>query len=144
NKTAPTGTNANSGWQWEGNWGAFTGTPIAKNYFLTASHVGGGVNQSFTFAGKTYTATAQYDDPSTDLRIYKVNNAFATWAPIYTGTTEVGKRGMIFGRGTARGTAVTKNGVTKGWKWAQQDGLLSWGENNVSGTLNGGTNYGTL
>src|SRR5256885_10007799 len=105
NKTAPTGTSANSGWQWEGNWGAFAGTPIAKNYFLTAAHIGGGVNQSISFAGKNYTATAQYDDPSTDLRIYKINGTFPTWAPIYTGTTEVGKRGMVFGRGTARGAA---------------------------------------
>ena len=145
NKTAPTGTNANSGWQWEGDWGgSFLGTPIAKNYFLTAAHIGGGVNQNITLNGKTYKAIAQYDDPATDLRIYKVSTNFTSWAPLYTGTSEVGKRAMVFGRGTARGTAVTKNGVTKGWKWGSLDGLHSWGENNVSGTYNGGTGYGTL
>src|SRR5215211_3968405 len=36
---APGGTNYNSGWQWEGNWGGgFLGTPIAPQYFITAEH----------------------------------------------------------------------------------------------------------
>ena len=55
NKSAPTGTLAGSGWQWQGNWGAFTGTPIAKNYFIAASHIGGSVGQTLTLNGKSYT-----------------------------------------------------------------------------------------
>ena len=41
NKSAPTGTFANSGWQYEGKFGDFMGTAIGKNYFMTASHIGG-------------------------------------------------------------------------------------------------------
>jgi hypothetical protein len=51
---------------------------------------------------------------------------------------------MIYGRGTKRGTAVTKNGATKGWKWGTQDKVKSWGENMVAGTYNPGAGYGSL
>jgi hypothetical protein len=145
NKSEPTGTNANSGWKYQGNWGGgFLGTAIGKNYFITASHIGGGVGQNIYYQGKNYTSTAMYDDPSTDLRIFKVSTSFPNWAQIYTGTSETGKRAIVFGRGTGRGTAVTKNGVTKGWKWATQDGVKSWGENKVDGFYNPGTGYGSL
>ena len=145
NKTAPTGTNANSGWQWEGNWaGGFVGTPIAPHYFLTASHLGGSVGSALYFQGKNYTTTAAYDDPTTDLKIYKVSGTFPTYAPLYSLTNETGKRAMVFGRGTGRGNAVVKNGQTKGWLWATQDKVMSWGENMVSSTLNGGSGYGQL
>ena len=58
NTWAPPDTLANSGRQYQGNWGAFLGTPIAPRLFITAEHVGGGVGQPFTFRGKTYTAKA--------------------------------------------------------------------------------------
>jgi len=41
NTSAPSSMLYNSGWQWEGKWGGFLGTPIAPNYFITAGHVGG-------------------------------------------------------------------------------------------------------
>src|SRR2546423_11340834 len=81
NKSAPTGTLAGSGWQWMGNWGSFTGIPIAKNYFVTASHVGGSVGQSLSLNGSTYSTTAMYDDPNSDLRIWKTSKSFSSWAP---------------------------------------------------------------
>src|SRR4051812_4181938 len=135
NTSAPGGTNYNSGWQWEGNWGGgFTGTPIAPHYFITAEHIGGNATgQGLWLNGKTYTTTAMFDDPATDLRIYKISGTFSSYAPIYTGTLEAGKRAMVFGRGTGRSTAVVKNAVTKGWKWGTQDKLRSWGENSVAG-----------
>ena len=43
NTLAPTNGLINSGWQWQGNFGGFVGTPIAKNYFITAEHIGTGV-----------------------------------------------------------------------------------------------------
>src|SRR5437867_4375374 len=43
NTTAPGGSLTNSGWQFEGIWGGFLGTPIAPKYFITARHVGGSV-----------------------------------------------------------------------------------------------------
>src|SRR5262245_1407510 len=71
NTTAPYGSwggyLVNSGWQWEGNWGNFLGTPISSKHFITAGHVGGWVGQTFTLNGTTYTTTAMYDDPSSDL-----------------------------------------------------------------------------
>jgi hypothetical protein len=144
NKSAPTGTLANSGWQWQGNWGAFTGTPIAKNYFLAASHIGGGIGQTFTLGGKSYKTVAMFDDPNSDLRIWKTSQSFSSWAPIYTGTGEVGKTAVLFGRGTARGSAVTVNGTTHGWLWGAQDGKLSWGENKIKTIINGGSGIGQV
>src|SRR5438552_53769 len=72
NTSPPSGSFYNAGWQWEGLFGNFLGTAIAPHYFLTASHIGGNVGQSFTFQGKVFHTTAMYDDPSTDLRIWKV------------------------------------------------------------------------
>ena len=39
NSTPPGGTFANSGWQWQGSWGGFLGTPIGPHHFITAAHV---------------------------------------------------------------------------------------------------------
>jgi hypothetical protein len=144
NTAAPSGTNLNSGWQFQGNWGSFTGTPISPRHFITAGHVGGSTGQTFSLNGKTYTTNAMYDDPSTDLRIYRITGTFPSYAPIYTGTYETGKRAMIFGRGTQRGSEVRKSTVLKGWKWGYQDRIKSWGENLVSGYVNGGTGIGQV
>ena len=104
NKSAPTGTLANSGWQWQGNWAnGFTGTPIASQYFIAAAHAGGGVGQNIWIAGKNHMTTAVYDDPSTDLVIYKIADKFSSWAPIYTGSSETNMQAVVFGRGTGRG-----------------------------------------
>lgn len=144
NKSAPTGSLSNSGWQWQGSWGAFTGTPIAKNYFLAASHIGGRIGQTLTLGGKSYKTTAMFDDPNSDLRIWKTSQSFSSWAPIYTGTGEVGKTAVLFGRGTARGSALTVNGTTHGWLWGAQDGKLSWGQNKIKTTINGGSGIGQV
>jgi hypothetical protein len=135
NTTAPTGTLANSGWQWQGDWGGFSGTPIAPQYFMTAQHVGGQVSQSFTFKGRTYTTTG-FQNISSDLRVWKVQETFPTFAPLYTTTDELDKSFVFFGRGTPRGTPVVVGGVTHGWQWSQSmyDGVRRWGQNVVSGT----------
>ena len=144
NKSAPTGSLANSGWQWEGDWGAFVGTPIGKDYFITASHVGGSVGQSLTLNGKSYKTVAMYDDPNSDLRIWKTSTNFSSWAPIYTGSSEVGKTAVLFGRGTQRGSAITVDGTTHGWLWGKSDELLSWGENKIKSIINGGSGIGDV
>src|SRR3954447_6242092 len=76
NTWAPSGALWNSGWQYEGRWGSFLGTPISPLHFVTASHVGGSVGQTFSYRGKTYTTKAMYDDPASDLRIWKVDRPF--------------------------------------------------------------------
>jgi hypothetical protein len=145
NTSAPSGTNANSGWQWEGNFGGgFLGTPIAPSYFITAGHIGNATGTAIYWNGKNYNTTAMYDDPSTDLRIYKITGTFSSYAPIYTGISETGKRAMIFGRGTTRGTELKKGTTLKGWKWGTRDKVKSWGENLVTSTLNGGTGIGQV
>jgi len=144
NWQAPTGMKTNSGWQWFGKFGGFAGTPIARNYFITASHIGGGVGTPLVLNGKSYQTTAVFDDPATDLRIFKVSTPFSSWAPLYTGSSEVGKWTVDYGRGTQRGSAVTKNNQTKGWKWGTDDRIRSWGENYVAGTVDGGSGFGQL
>jgi hypothetical protein len=144
NTSAPSGTLYNSGWQWEGKWGSFSGTPIAPNYFITAGHVGGGVGQTFTFNWKNYSTIGMWDDPNSDLRIYKVNGTFPTYAPLYTQPWEIGKQLVVIGRGSQRGTEVRANNELKGWKWGYADGIQSWGENVVSSAVNGGAGSGSL
>src|SRR5438067_1547180 len=103
NTSAPTGALANSGWQYEGLWGGFLGTPIAPQFFITAEHIGGTVGDTFRFAGVDYATTSVFDDPNSDLRIWQIAGAFPTYAPLYTKTDEVGKNLVVIGRGTQRG-----------------------------------------
>jgi hypothetical protein len=135
NTTAPTGDLANSGWQYEGYWGAFTGTPIAPHYFISAEHFGH--QGPFVFGGVTYTVIAEHKDPRSDLTILQVLEPFPSFAPLYSRFDEVGQRIAEFGRGRRRGAELRINDVLKGWKWGDFDPtsrLLRWGENVVSGT----------
>ncbi len=134
----------NSGWQYEGQWSCYLGTPIAPNYFVTAKHVGGSVGGVFTYNSQTYTTTASYDSPSSDLRIWQVSTPFATYAPLYTLSNEVGKTMTVYGRGTARGDDVTVNGQLKGWTWGAFDHVESWGSNKVDTVANGGSGVGQM
>lgn len=135
NTTAPTGSLANSGWQFEGYWAGCLATPIASNFFITVQHVGGSVGGTFTLNGTGYTTTAVYKDPSSDLAIWQVNTSFSSWASLYTATNEVGSSLVVFGAGNGTGPAVTADGQLKGWQWG---GFNSerWGENIVSGKTN--------
>jgi hypothetical protein len=151
NTTPPTGSLTNSGWQFEGIWGSFLGTPIAPKYFISAEHIGGSVGDIFTFNGVQYATTAVYDDPSSDLRIWRVCGTFPTFAQIYTNTDEQGKSFVVIGRGTQRGGEVTTSTTnifnqvttkTNGWVWGPGDGVVRWGENVVAGTVNGDGLFG--
>jgi hypothetical protein len=145
NNWLPSGSLASSGWQYEVNWGSFTGTAIAPRYFITAGHVGGSVGQTLTYHGKTYTTRAMYDDPNSDLRIWQVDRNFADpVAPIYRGTSEVGKQVVIFGRGGQRGSDLYVNGQRKGWRWGADDHKASWGTNAVRSVVNGGSGIGSV
>ena len=108
NKTAPTGTDANSGWQWEGKWaGGFVGTPIAPHYFLSASHLGGGVGGAIYFNGKNYNTTAAFDDPSDNSPL--LNRAVET-----SSTTSGFTRPSAVGP-TADARPVSPTVITPGW-----------------------------
>ncbi|MFN2476150.1 MAG: hypothetical protein ABR526_07415 [Chthoniobacterales bacterium] len=138
NTTAPGGALANSGWQFEGQWGAFLGTPIAPHFFVTAKHVGGSIGQIFLFQGVEYKTTAEFADPSTDLHIWQVAETFPSYAPLYDGVDEVGRQLVAIGRGTQRGAEVTFGGGSRGWSWGTADGVQRWGQNVVSQVVSGG------
>ncbi len=144
NTSAPDGSLTNSGWQWQGEWlGSYLGTAIAPTFFITAGHVGGSTNELFFFNGFYYHTIAFYDDPSSDLRIWKVAETFPTYALLYTNSNELGQHCAVFGRGKQRGPAVIVSGVTNGWQWGVGDSLRRWGENDVSDTITDLT-YGSL
>lgn len=139
NTTAPTGPLANSGWQYEGQFDGFLGTPISSNYFITAAHIGGAIGDTFSFDSGTYQTTAVFSDPNSDLRIWQVDHAFpaGSWAPLYTGSSETGKSMVVIGRGTERGDPVLLNSsdssTQRGWFWGNDTRVQRWGSTAVSG-----------
>ncbi len=132
NTNAPSGAFSGSGWQYEGIWGNFLGTPIAPTFFLAAKHVGGAVGQEFTLNGFTYHTTAFFDDPDTDLRVWQVAERFVSYAPLYTKSDEAGKLCVVIGRGTDRGSAVVVNKAINGWQWGSTNSIERWGENIIT------------
>src|SRR5438477_6618513 len=133
NTTAPTGALADSGWQFQGAWGVYLGTPIASNFFVTAAHVGGSVGDLFHFRGVDYPTVASFSDPSSDLRVWRVCGTFPEYAPLYSQNNESGKTVAVFGRGTQRGAEVIVNNLAlselKGWQWGTSDTVQRWGTN---------------
>jgi hypothetical protein len=112
NTTCPGGELANCGWELQGTWGGFLGTPIAPQYFAAAQHVGGSIGQAFTIGGVTYHTVAYFDCPNSDLRIWKVDGTFANYAQLYSGSDELGKPLVVFGRGTQSGDPIYSAQVT--------------------------------
>ena len=138
NTTAPTGTLANSGWQYQVDVaGTFLGTAVGPHHFLTAAHIGG--TGTVYQNGTPYQATFVQDYG--DLRLLRVDNTFHSYAPLYESTdgNEVGREIVVIGRGTRRGTVNTAGGVTRGWNWGADDYVRRWGENKIAGTANGGS-----
>ncbi|NBR84089.1 MAG: hypothetical protein EBT61_01080 [Verrucomicrobia bacterium] len=146
NTTAPTGGLLDSGWQYQGTWGGSLGTAIAPDLFVTAKHLGGSVGDTFTYGGTTYQTTAVYDSPASDLRVWRVNGTFATYAPLYRdgSASALSQSAVVFGRGTQRGSEVTVSGQLKGWTWGTTDQVQRWGQNTVDGVTVGGASLGNL
>ena len=131
NTAAPAGDLAGSGWQFEGTWGGFLGTPIAPHFFISAAHVGraGG---NFVFQGSTYTLARSFSLPGSDLLIWQVNEMFPYFAPLYAKRDEISRHLVVIGRGTQRGGGVMLNSTLRGWLWGAWDGVERWGENDVT------------
>jgi len=144
NTTAPTGALANSGWQWVGTWGGFQATAVGPSHILAAKHVGGAVGEGFTLNGVTYTATAFFDHPTSDLRLWKIQGTLPSWAPLYRLPDENGKAIVVFGRGVTRGPEVRVNGVLKGWQFGPGDGRLRWGRNVIMDVLPNVAGWGSV
>lgn len=145
----------NSGWQWTGTFGDYTGTAIAPQYFITAAHAGA-IGPTITVNGTAYNIDTNFNQPgvqwwvnhegSSDLRIFKITGTFPTFAPLYTGSpgTETNQRVVAYGRGVPRGAEVRVGGVLKGWQEVpfSQGEPLSWGENTVNSVVNAGAGFG--
>src|SRR5687768_5561019 len=131
NKVAPVGTQKSSGWDYQFSWlGGFLGTPIAPHYFLSAKHLhpgpDGGEGSSFDYQGETYTATDVVADFGPDLRLYRVDKTFYSYAPLYDATPVLsggdgpefsagtGKSAVMIGRGGPRGTEVRVGNMPAG------------------------------
>ena len=146
NTTAPSGALANSGWQWQGDWGSFSGTMIGPHHFITVGHAGGIVGQAFSFGGLSYTTTRVFDDPETDLSIWEVREAFPTSAALYRLVNENGRSFVAFGRGYTRGTEVRDPGTNtlRGWLYGGSPGTRRWGQNTVATAVNLGPGLGEM
>lgn len=125
----------NHGWQYEGQFGGFLGTPVAPLYFLSAAHIGNQGN--LVFHGEIYAVVAGYPDPTSDLYLWKVDHPFPDYAPMFTGSggTEAGRELFVTGRGTQRGAARLLDGDLRGWDWGPSDGVQRWGRNLVADLL---------
>lgn len=139
NTTAPTGDLAGSGWELQGKWGGFLGTPVAPSWFVAAKHVGGTVGQVFTLNGVSYVTVAKVNHPTADLTLWQVSGVFPSHAPLYTLADEVGKSLVVFGRSAVRGTTVNVSGMSptplRGWLWGGPGfGTVRWGQNVVART----------
>lgn len=161
----------NSGWQYEGSVPGFLGVPIAPHFYITAKHIGGSVGQVFDFHGDSYTTIGYYETvfsndvlvtrhytasgytetattgtATTDLRVWEVDHAkpFPTYAPLSSGAVDLGATATIFGVGAQRGDNFSLATELRGWKWGNADYRERWGRNVVTGTVDGGEDYGEL
>jgi hypothetical protein len=129
-------------WQYQGLWGAFVATPVDSTHFLVAKHIYNNLTESptnhlpdtFTFGGTNYAVdkSSIVKDPLGDLAILKITGGtFSTYAPLYTGASEVGKEITIFGKGRQPGAEVMVGSVLRGWAWGPAAATPSWGTNVV-------------
>jgi hypothetical protein len=149
NTSAPSGALADSGWQWQGYFGSYLGTMISPQHFITAQHFGvasttfvhdalfsGGASTTYTINAAANGGLGYWDIAGTDLRVYQVDGVFGSYAPLYTGSNEVGMDLVVFGRGGPRGVEVLVDSgsgpESKGWRAGSADGVARWGENEVS------------
>jgi hypothetical protein len=147
NTEAPTDPGLATRWGQVGNFSDFLGTPIASQFFLTAKHLGNLTGQAITFPDATsYTTTAAFFDPASDLVLYQISGAFPTdkIVPMYSGSFATNQGMTIFGRGRLRtdtqviGQRFPNGTEAKGWTWGAFTSNRSWGTNTLDGLANGG------
>ncbi|MES2598401.1 MAG: hypothetical protein V4662_23905 [Verrucomicrobiota bacterium] len=155
NTTSPTGIYQDSGWAYQGKFGSFLGTMIGDQYFITAQHVGpqgssfvstadfnGVADINYTIDSSANGGSGFWDIAGTDLRVFKINETFSSWAPLYTGSLEANKTLVTFGRGGPRGAEVLTDDpgspvedVLHGWRTTGSDGVARWGSNVVTAVV---------
>ncbi len=139
----------NSGWQYEGNFSWSMGVPIGPYFFITATHVTGTpmvpVFPSFDFRGDTYLTIGRHDLAGTDLTVWEVDHskAFPTWAPLSSGSTDIGATATLIGRGTQRGAGIFVGPELKGWSYGAGGQPPRWGRNVITSSFTDAT-YGEI
>src|SRR3982074_3340692 len=128
---APTGALTGSGWQYEGQFGPFTGTAISPHHFITVKHIGMASNVFF-YQGVNYPVVQYFDDPVSELRIFEVAGTLPSYAPFYSRNDEQGRGLVVIGRGTQRGPPIYQGAKLCGWEWGTTDMVQRWGENQVT------------
>lgn len=152
NTSAPADAGLATRWNQVGNFNIYLGTPIASQFFLTAKHLGDLTGQAITFPDTTsYTTTAAFFDPNSDLAIYQISGTFPNdkIVPRYSGSlTASGQSLTIFGRGVPRtdteviGQKQGSGTEPKGWTWGTATHARSWGTNTLD--QQGGSPIGML
>ncbi len=147
NTSAPADTGLATRWGQVGDFSSYMGTPIAPQFFLTAKHLGPLTGQSIVFSDLTsYTTTAVFFDPNSDLAIYQIAGTFPNdkIVPMYAGSFFANQALTIFGRGRPRtdttvvGQKFPTGTENKGWTWGASTGARSWGVNTLDSLANGG------
>lgn len=147
NTSAPADVGLAERWGQVGNFSSYLGTPIASQFFVTAKHLGNLTGQSITFPdSSSYTTTAWFTDPDSDLAIYQISGSFPSdkIVPMYAGGFTTNQAMTIFGRGRSRtdtavvGVASGGGTENKGWTWGAFTGNRSWGTNTFDGIADGG------
>jgi hypothetical protein len=147
NTSAPSDPGLATRWGQVGNFSDFLGTPISSQFFVTAKHLGNLTGQAITFPDATsYTTTAAFFDPASDLAIYQIGGTFPSdkIVPMYEGSFFANQAMTIFGRGRPRtdtqviGQRFPNGTEAKGWTWGASTGSRSWGTNTLDGLANGG------
>jgi hypothetical protein len=146
NTTAPTGIFQDSGWQYEGLYGAYLGTMIAPQYFITAQHFGTQgttFTQSGIFNGGsdvTYNIDTHGQQRHRLLGHRGHGPAHLQGAgelfELCTALHRLPRSGLTMvtmGRGGPRGADVLVGGDLHGWEHSSPDGTARWGSNTVSG-----------
>lgn len=131
NTAAPGEALAGSGWQYQGDWGNFLGTPIAPNFFISAAHIGQ-VGNAIVIDSTARPVIGSFGLAGSDLHIWKVATTFTAFAPLYAKRDEVGQHLVVIGRGTQRGTEISLDDTVRGWNWGGGDHVRRWGENDVA------------
>jgi len=137
NTTAPGGSLTDSGWQYEGDWGGYLGTPISPQFFITAGHFGQ-ASSVLTYQNVNYPLIASFRLPGSDFLIWKIEGTFPSFAPLFTKRNENGQHLVVIGRGTPRGPERYLDNTLRGWDWVNSSGTRRWGENDVADIVTSG------
>src|SRR5213595_2663062 len=87
--TPPPGAFPNSGWQYQGDFRAISGTAIGPHAFITANHTEPAIGNTFSYAGTNYLMSSVTTLPGRDLAVVGVNGTLPFWSPLYNEITVV-------------------------------------------------------